>query len=126
MIVYCPDRENACINALICAFSCPTSVKLKCSEYKKNYEKLKKLLIEQRYLDKYGLPSFPDPSVTRKVRQKKTTEPVKPVEKPVESPKSKPAAPKKKPVEVPISEVKTKRKRRTKKEMEEARRLGGL
>jgi hypothetical protein len=117
MIMFCTYEGDHQVNAMLCAYSCPRSVKMKCAEYKRNYEKLKSLLIAGQYLTKYGLPNFPDPNVkekerTRKVRADKgqPKPKVKEVEKPAPAP-----------VAIPADEA-PKRTRRTKKQMEEARR----
>lgn len=108
MIVWCErDGSNHQIDGLICVYSCPESVKILCKTYTENYEKLKSMLIEQKYLTSRGLPNFPIPKALRPKKEKKRR-----VAK-----EGKPKA-----VEAKVnSEGKPKRKRRTKAEMLESK-----
>jgi len=120
MILRCP--LNAQINALICIYTCTKSVKEVCKVYEQNYDKITKLLIEQKYLDKYGIPGH----VLPKSRQPKKESKRKPKEdtatvKPAKETKPKTAKPAKDKEAVPAASVKPKRKRRTKAEMAFAR-----
>jgi len=119
MIVWCEKDGGQCqINALICVYSCAIKVKELCKTYAENYEKIKALLIEQKYLTKYGIPNFVEP---KSIRKKKKA-PAKEGPKKTRTPKEEVEAVKveEKPVAVPVNQ-KQKRKRRTKAEMEAAR-----
>lgn len=114
MIVWCNIDGDKQVNCLVCVYSCPKHVKLKCKTYEENYEKIKALLIEQKYLTKYGIPTFEVPLSLRPKKTKKETPPKKvTAHKKEKAPEV---------IEVVSSEVvKVKRKRRTKAEMEESR-----
>jgi hypothetical protein len=108
MIVSCEldGKDNPrFINALICVYTCKEKIKLACPTYAAKYEEIKTMLIENKYLTKYGIPSFPVPKSLQSKKERKN-------KGATEEAKSKPEA-----VEI----AKPKRKRRTKAEMEEAR-----
>lgn len=109
MFVWCTnDGSEKFVNCLVCVYSCPNNTKTKCKTYAENYEKIKSLLIAQRYLTKYGPASFVLPDALKPKKAKKVKKEVPP-----------PA-----PKEEVITADKPKRKRRTKAEMEEARAKG--
>lgn len=109
MVVYCPIREGASINCLICIYSCEAKVKEICKEYEANYDAISKVLVQSSYVSKYGPPGFILPKSRRPKPEKKRGK------KKIEAAK---VGDTDKPVAVP---AKPKRKRRTKAEMEAAR-----
>lgn len=58
MDLFCPhikfDR-----NVLVCIYKCKTVCK--CEVYERNYDKIKELEIEDKYIQKYGVPTIPVP-----------------------------------------------------------------
>lgn len=113
MILVCSlDGNIHQVNALVCIYSCPKKTKVKCQAYDKDFEKLEALIIEDKYIYKYGAPQFPVPNAKKK---KKAKDMVAKILKKVK-PKPPEAAP-----ALAAESVKPKRTRRTKAQMEEAR-----
>ena len=61
MLIRCPrNKANGFKNSLICIYNCKFNVD--CRIYEQNYTKFQEELIDEKYLLKYGEPSFPLPS----------------------------------------------------------------
>lgn len=69
MIVNCP-KKNQQTDLLICLYRCPLRTKAMCLEYLKNYETILAMEIEEKYLEKYGVPVIVVPNSLRKRRKR--------------------------------------------------------
>lgn len=73
MDMYCPlSKCHGTVDPLICIYRCKVGRKIKCVEYTRQYPELSKLVIEIKYVEKYGEAEFPLPISMRKRRKRKT------------------------------------------------------
>lgn len=70
--IYCPASKcHGSVDALVCIYRCRVGTKIKCAAYASNYEQIRDLEIEEKYLEKYGEAVRPLPLSMRKRRKKR-------------------------------------------------------
>lgn len=62
MTFFC-DRDQCLKNFLVCIYVCPKNDKINCETYTKRYNDIIEEPIPEYYLNKYGVPEFPLPSI---------------------------------------------------------------
>lgn len=68
MKLYCPKKgsHGGTCDVLICLFSCPTEIKVKCEEYGRYWPEIQALEVPEKYIEKYGQPDKAEPICFRK------------------------------------------------------------
>lgn len=75
LLLKCP--EGGCQKTfLACIYCCKEGIKKKCLEWDKKFDEVKAQVIDDKYLEKYGEPTYTIPLSRRKRRKRKN-----PVEK---------------------------------------------